>query len=27
VHRSEDLDVVAQRIEDRLRGRDEVVFR
>ncbi|MGH2592338.1 MAG: deoxynucleoside kinase [Anaerolineae bacterium] len=27
VHRSEDLDVVAQRIEDRLRGRDEVVFK
>lgn len=26
VHRSEDLDIVVQRIEDRLRGRDEVVF-
>ncbi len=27
VHRSEDLDVVVRRIDDRLRGRDEVVFR
>ena len=27
VHRNEDLDVVVQRIEDRLRGREEVVFR
>lgn len=27
VHRNEDLDMVVQRIEDRLRGRDEVVFR
>jgi deoxyadenosine/deoxycytidine kinase len=27
VHRSADLDVVVQRIEDRLRGRDEVVFK
>jgi deoxyadenosine/deoxycytidine kinase len=26
VHRTEDLDVVVRRIEDRLRGRDEVVF-
>lgn len=26
VHRADDLDVVVQRIEDRLRGRDEVVF-
>jgi len=26
VHRNEDLDVVVKRIEDRLRGRDEVVF-
>ncbi len=27
VHRSADLDVVVHRIEDRLRGRDEVVFK
>jgi len=27
VHRTDDLDIVVQRIEDRLRGRDEVVFR
>jgi deoxyadenosine/deoxycytidine kinase len=27
VHRNEDLDVVVQRIEDRLEGREEVVFR
>jgi deoxyadenosine/deoxycytidine kinase len=27
VHRSEDLDVVVGRIDDRLRGREEVVFR
>ena len=27
VHRSEDLDVVVRRIDDRLRGREEVVFR
>lgn len=27
VHRTEDLDVVVQRIEDRLRGREEVVFK
>ncbi len=27
VHRGEDLDVVVQRIEDRLTGREEVVFR
>jgi deoxyadenosine/deoxycytidine kinase len=27
VRRTEDLDVVVGRIEDRLRGRDEVVFR
>jgi len=27
VHRTEDLDVVVQRIQDRLRGRDEVVFK
>lgn len=26
VHRADDLDVVVRRIEDRLRGRDEVVF-
>lgn len=26
VHRTEDLDVVVKRIDDRLRGRDEVVF-
>ena len=26
VHRGDDLDIVVQRIEDRLRGRDEVVF-
>lgn len=27
VHRNEDLDVVVQRIEDRLQGREEVVFK
>jgi deoxyadenosine/deoxycytidine kinase len=27
VHRPDDLDIVVQRIEDRLRGREEVVFR
>jgi deoxyadenosine/deoxycytidine kinase len=27
VHRNEDLDIVVGRIEDRLRGRDEVVFK
>ncbi len=27
VHRTKDLDVVVQRIEDRLRGREEVVFK
>jgi deoxyadenosine/deoxycytidine kinase len=27
VHRTEDLDVVVQRIEDRLTGREEVVFK
>jgi deoxyadenosine/deoxycytidine kinase len=27
VHRNEDLDIVVQRIEDRLTGREEVVFR
>jgi hypothetical protein len=27
VHRKKDLDVVVQRIEDRLTGREEVVFK
>jgi deoxyadenosine/deoxycytidine kinase len=27
VHHNEDLDIVVQRIEDRLKGREEVVFR